>query len=463
MTEPPPPHRVALEGKRLSTILVVDDEPTNRDLLAQQLAGLSDAIIMAGDGKAALEKLVLGFAGVIVTDLKMPRMDGLELLRHMRDKDPEIPIIIVTGHGDIAMAVQAIRDGAYDFIERPYDADRLREMVTRGLQARSLVLENRGLRAELKAKVGLEARLLGASPPMEDLRRTIAAIADTDANVLIIGETGTGKELVARSLHDLGRRARHRFVPVNCGALPESLFESELFGHEAGAFTGAAKQRIGRLEYANRGTLFLDEVDSLPFNMQAKLLRVLQEREIERLGSNEQIKADFRTIAATQTDLKKAIEAGSFRADLFYRLDVTEIHIPPLRDRRDDIPLLFQAFAEDLAAHHGREAPKLSREDLQALLVYSWPGNIRELRNVVERYVLGLHRIAGTLAEFLPTADGKSSSLAEQLDAFERCVLDQELAKRRGNIQGAADALGLPVRTLNDRMRRHGLTRKTYL
>jgi two-component system C4-dicarboxylate transport response regulator DctD len=252
-------------------------------------------------------------------------------------------------------------------------------------------------------------------------------------------------------------------VPVNCGALPESLFESELFGHEAGAFTGAAKQRIGRLEYAHRGTLFLDEVDSLPFNMQAKLLRVLQEREIERLGSNQQIKADFRTIAAAQTDLKKAIEAGSFRADLFYRLDVAEIHIPPLRDRRDDIPLLFQAFGEDLAAHHEREAPKLSREDLRALLVYSWPGNIRELRNVVERYVLGLHGFAGTLAEFLPTADGKASSLAEQLDAFERCVLDQELAKCRGNVQGVADALGLPVRTLNDRMRRHGLTRKTYL
>jgi len=463
MTEPLPPHRVSSEGRRLSTILVVDDEPTNRDLLAQQLAGLSDAIATAGDGKAALEKLALGFAGVVVTDLKMPRMDGLELLRHMRDKDPEIPIIIVTGHGDIAMAVRAIRDGAYDFIERPYDVDRLREMVTRGLHARALVLENRGLRAELQAKVGLEARLLGTSPLMEDLRRTIAAIADTDANVLIVGETGTGKELVARSLHDLGRRARHRFVPVNCGALPESLFESELFGHEAGAFTGAAKQRIGRLEYAHRGTLFLDEVDSLPFSMQAKLLRVLQEREIERLGSNEQIKADFRTIAATQTDLKKAIEAGSFRADLFYRLDVAEIHIPLLRDRRDDIPLLFQAFAGELAAQHGRETPKLGREDLQALLAYSWPGNIRELRTVVERYVLGLHRIAGTLAEFLLGADGKSSTLTEQLDAFEKCILDQELAKRGGNIQSAADALGLPVRTLNDRMRRHGLTRKTYL
>ena len=293
----------------------------------------------------------------MVTDLKMPRMDGLELLRQARDSDPDIPIIIVTGHGDIAMAVQAMRDGAYDFIERPYDADRLREMV----DARASCTRPRPRKSRVACRAQGESGsggtdCSGTSPPMEDLRRTIAAIADTDANVLIIGETGTGKELVARSLHDLGRRARHRFVPVNCGALPESLFESELFGHEAGAFTGAAKQRIGRLEYAHRGTLFLDEVDSLPFTMQAKLLRVLQEREIERLGSNEQIKADFRTIAATQTDLKKSIEAGAFRADLFYRLDVAEIHIPPLRERRDDIPLLFQAFAEDLAAHHEREA-----------------------------------------------------------------------------------------------------------
>jgi len=446
-----------------ASVLVVDDDPVNQDLLAQQLAGLGAAILTVGDGSAALQKLQPDFPGVVVTDMKMPRMDGLELLRHGREKDADLPIIIVTGHGDIAMAVQAIRDGAYDFIERPYDADRLREMVTRALHARALALENRALRAELKAKVGLEARLLGASPIMADLRQTIARIADTDANVLIVGETGTGKELVARSLHDLGGRGRQRFVPVNCGALPEGLFESELFGHEAGAFTGAAKQRIGRLEYAHRGTVFLDEIDSLPLGMQAKLLRVLQEREIERLGSNEMIKTDFRTIAATQVDLKKAIETGAFRADLFYRLDVAEIHIPALRDRRADIPLLFQAFAEELAAHHGREQPKLGRDDLQALMAYSWPGNVRELRNIAERYVLGLHRMSGALAEFLPSLDGKSPGLGEQLDAFERCVLDQELAKRNGNIQAAADALGLPVRTLNDRMRRHGLSRKTYV
>jgi two-component system C4-dicarboxylate transport response regulator DctD len=446
-----------------ASVLIVDDDPSNRDLLTQQLEGLGDALRTADDGKAAIEKLQMNSTGVVVTDLKMPRMDGLELLRQARDIDPDLPIIIVTGHGDIAMAVQAMRAGAYDFIERPYDAERLREMVTRALHARALVLENRALRAELKAKVGLEARLLGTSPLMDDLRRTIARIADTDANVLIVGETGTGKELVARSLHDLGRRNHHRFVPVNCGALPEALFESELFGHEAGAFTGAAKKRVGRLEYAHQGTLFLDEIDSLPVAMQAKLLRVLQERVIERLGSNETIKAEFRAIAATQLNLKKSIETGAFRADLFYRLDVAEIHVPPLRERREDILLLFQAFTEELAAHHNRDLPKLGREDVQALMIYAWPGNVRELRNVAERYVLGLRGMSGSVDEFLAAADQKSPGLAEQLDAFERCVLEQELAKHKGSIQAAADALKLPIRTLNDRMRRCGLNRKDYV
>lgn len=446
-----------------SSVLIVDDDAVNRDLLAQQLESLAESVLTAVDGKAALDQLRPDFRGAVVTDLKMPRMDGLELLRQTRAIDPDLPIIIVTGHGDVAKAVQAIRDGAYDFIERPYDVERLRDMVARALRARGLVLENRALRTQLKAKVGLDSRLLGSSPIMEDLRRTIAGIADTNANVLIVGETGTGKELVARSLHELGKRSRYRFVPINCGAVPEDLFESELFGHEAGAFTGATRKRIGRLEYAHQGTLFLDEIDSLPVSMQAKLLRVLQEREIERLGSNEPIKADFRTIAATQLDLKKAVENGNFRADLYYRLDVARIHVPPLRDRRDDILLLFQAFIDELAAHHDRESPQMRREDLQSLMVYSWPGNVRELRNVAERYVLGLRGLTGAVADLLPATDHRSPGLGEQLDAFERCVLDQELTKQRGSIQAAAEALGLPVRTLNDRMRRHGLSRKSYL
>ncbi len=446
-----------------STILVVDDDPTNRDLMAQQLAGIGGEVMTAGDGKAALEKLRSGFPGAVVADVKMPRMDGLELLRHAREVDADLPVILVTGHGDIAMAVQAMRDGSYDFIERPYDAERLREMVARALHARSLVLDNRTLRAELHAKAGPDSRLLGNSAPMDELRQTIAVLADTDANVLIFGETGTGKELVARSLHDLSRRSRHRFVPVNCAALPESLFESELFGHEAGAFTGAAKRRIGKLEHAHGGTLFLDEIDSLPLGLQAKLLRVVQEREIERLGSNEQIATDFRAVAATQVDLKKAAEAGAFRPDLFYRLDVAEIRIPPLRDRREDVPLLFQAFTQELAARHDREPPKPAREDLHALMAHSWPGNVRELRNVAERYVLGLHHRADTLVGIVHAPEGRKQGLGEQIDAFERCIVEQELARHKGSMRAAAASLGLPVRTLNDRMRRHGLSRKAYL
>jgi two-component system C4-dicarboxylate transport response regulator DctD len=445
-----------------STILVVDDDPTNRDLMAQQLAGIGGEVMTAGDGKVALEKLRSGFPGAVVADVKMPRMNGLELLRHAREVDPDLPVILVTGHADVAMAVQAMRDGAYDFIERPYDAERLRDMAGRALRARSLVLDNRSLRAELQAKAGPDSRLLGNSAPMDELRQTIAVVADTDANVLIFGETGTGKELVARSLHDLSRRSRQRFVPVNCAALPESLFESELFGYEAGAFTGAAKRRIGKLEHAHGGTLFLDEIDSLPLGLQAKLLRVVQEREIERLGSNEQVATDFRAVAATQVDLKKAVEAGAFRPDLFYRLDVAEIRIPPLRDRREDIPLLFQAFTHQLAARHDREPPQPSRDDLHALMTHSWPGNVRELRNVAERYVLGLHR-DGALARIVHEPEGRMHGLDEQIDAFERCILEQELARHKGSMQAAAASLGLPVRTLNDRMRRHGLSRKAYL
>jgi len=444
-----------------STILVVDDDPTNRDLITQQLAGIGGEILAAADGEAALEQLRAGFPGAVIADVKMPRMDGLEFLHHAREVDSDLPVILVTGYGDIAMAVQAIRDGAYDFIARPYDAERLREMAARALRARSLVLDNRALRAELQAKTGLDARLLGTSAAMDELRRTIAAVADTSANVLIVGETGTGKELVARSLHDLSRRCRQRFVPVNCAALPESLFESELFGHEAGAFTGAVKQRIGRLEHAHRGTLFLDEIDSLPLGLQAKLLRVMQEREIERLGSNAPTATDFRAIAATQVDLKRAADAGTFRPDLFYRIDVAEIRIPPLRERREDIPLLFQAFAAELALRHDREPLHPGREDLQSLMTHAWPRHVRELRNVAERYVLGLHPLARELGGLMPVR--ARPGLGEQLDAFERCVLDQELARHKGSVQAAASALGLPVRTLNDRMRRHGLSRKAYL
>ena len=444
-------------------VLIADDEPFNLDLLTQELGILGNEVVTAVDGQEALTKIDYGFPGIVVTDIRMPNLDGLELMAHVRRIDPDLPVILVSAHGDIAMAVQAMRDGAYDFLERPYEADRLREMAMRALRQRSLVLDNRALRAELRAKSGLDSRLLGNSPPMEELRRIIVQIADTGANVLIRGETGTGKELVARGIHDLSGRRQRRFVPVNCAATPETLFESELFGHEAGAFTGAAKRRIGRFEYADGGTLFLDEIESMPLSVQVKLLRVLQERKIERLGSNQQIPVDFRVVAATQIDLREAIDEGQFRKDLYFRLNVAEIHVPPLSERREDIPLLFQSFVHELAAAHERDATEPTVDDLQEMMSHGWPGNVRELRNVAVRHVLGLRRGGGSAGELIQPPDRERLSLAQQVEAFERCILDQELAKNGGNIQDTAESLDMPTRTLNDRMRRHGLTRKDYL
>ena len=443
-------------------ILIVDDEPLNVNLLEQELEPLGCKTTSASDGEEALETIAHGFPGIVVSDIKMPRMDGLTLMQRAKEIDPEMPVILVSAHGDIAMAVQAMRDGAYDFIERPYDAERLREMVERALTNRALVLDNRALRAELVARSGLDARILGDASSMVELRRTIAQIADTDANVLIRGDTGTGKELVARSLHELSSRSGHHFVPLNCGAMPEGLFESELFGHEPGAFTGATKRRLGKLEHAHKGTLFLDEIESMPTNLQVKLLRVIQEREIERLGSNESVPTEFRLVAASQSDLTKAIERKEFRQDLYFRLNVAELNIPPLRDRREDIPLLFGAFLNELAARYERDVPALASGDIQELMAHDWPGNVRELRNIAERYILGLKGKKGGLSELISGPELTPPALRDQLDIFEKCILEQELARNDGNVQATSKALGIPMRTLNDRMRRHDLSRKDY-
>ncbi len=445
-------------------ILIVDDEPFNLDMLKQHLEQLGYDFASATSGADALKEISEDFRGIIITDIRMLPMSGLELMKQTLRIDRELPVILVSAYGDIPMAVQAMRDGAYDFIQRPIeDPGRLRDMVNRTMKMRLLVLENRALRADLIAKSGIEALILGNAPSMAQLRETIANIADTNANVLIRGETGTGKELVARCLHDFSRRRDKPFVAVNCGAMPEGILESELFGHEAGAFTGATKRRIGKFEHAHGGTLFLDEIESIPLNMQVKLLRVLEEREVERLGSNEVIPVDFRVVAATQTDLLEAREKGEFRQDLYFRLNVAEIEIPPLHDRREDIPLLFEFFSQQLSALHERERPALSHEGLHTLMAHSWPGNVRELRNVVERYVLGLSKDSRNVGTLIHPSAGQPLSLVEQVDAFEKCIIEQSLVENKGNIQATVDALGAPRRTLNQKMRKYGLDRKDYL
>jgi two-component system C4-dicarboxylate transport response regulator DctD len=444
-------------------ILIVDDEPFNVDLLEQRLEPLGYELVSAVNGEEALDRIKRDLPGIVVTDIKMPRMNGLELMRRTIEIDPELPVILVTAHGDVSMAVQAMHDGAYDFIEKPIDPARVLDQVRRAMKMRLMVLENRSLRANLTAKSGLEARILGTSSLMEGLREAIANLADTSANVLIRGETGTGKELIARCLHDFSRRRKHPFVAVNCGAMPDGILESELFGHEAGAFTGATNRRVGKFEHAHDGTLFLDEVESIPMSTQVKLLRVLEERAVERLGSNEVIPVDFRVVAATQGDLASSCEEAKFRQDLYFRLNVAAIEIPPLRDRREDIPLILEFFLQQFSALHEREHPPLSQEELQTLMAHSWPGNVRELRNVAERYVLGLSNDKLNIEALIHPSGGQSLSLAEQVESLEKCLIEQSLSDNKGNVQATVESLATPRRTLNQKMRKYGLDRKNYL
>ncbi|MFS2008507.1 sigma-54-dependent transcriptional regulator [Azospirillum sp. CT11-132] len=448
-------------------VLFIDDELAMRVSVTQwlQLAGF------AAQGfetpQPALDLLAPDFPGVLVTDVRMPRMDGMAVLERALERDADLPVILVTGHGDVALAVEAMRRGAYDFIEKPFEPDHLVAVIRRAAEKRRLVLENRGLRRRAGGG-GIESKLIGTSPAIAELRRDLIDLAATSASVLIHGETGTGKELVARCLHDFGpRAAKGAFVAVNCGAIPDSMAESELFGHEPGAFTGATQRRAGKLEHSSGGTLFLDEIESMPLAIQVKLLRALQERTIERLGSNKQVPVDLRLVAATKIDLLDLSEEGRFRADLYYRLNVAELHIPPLRARAEDIPLLFDYFTAEFAARHGREPRPLEPADIDALLAHDWPGNVRELRNLAERHVLSVGRsgVAGLLRRRPVGGEAAVTprALADQVDAFEKRVIEQALDRCKGDIKSVMDLLNIPRRTLNEKMARHGLDRARFL
>ncbi|PSJ44668.1 sigma-54-dependent transcriptional regulator [Zobellella taiwanensis] len=423
--------------------LVEDDEDVRQTLL--QTLQLSD-IRARGFARAeqALQALSPQAPVVVLSDVRMPGMDGLALLQQLQQRDAELPVLLLTGHGDIPMAVAAMRLGAQDFFEKPYEPEQLLHSLRRAMDRRALVLENRRLREQLAARrdPGL---LLGHSPQIELLRRQIDNIADTNASVLILGETGTGKEMVARSLHQGSGRKGH-FVAVNCTALPESIFESEMFGAEPGAFTGVTKRRIGKIEHADGGTLFLDEIEGMPLNLQAKLLRVLQESVLERLGGNKLIEVDARVVAATKIDLHAAGEAGLFRPDLYFRLNVVTLALPPLRERRVDIPLLFLHFVEQARIQYHRDAPPPSDALLQQLIQRDWPGNVRELRHAAEQYVLGV------LSE---PADETASTLPSQLAALERQLILTAMARAEGNVALAAERLGIPRKTLYDKLARY--------
>jgi two-component system C4-dicarboxylate transport response regulator DctD len=383
------------------------------------------------------------------------------------DFDRDLPVILITAHGDIATAVEAMRIGAYDFVQKPYGADRLVECVRRGCEKRRLVMDNRRLRSQLHSAT-IEGKLLGNSRAIANVRRAISELGPTNANVIIRGETGVGKEVVARSLHNLSPRSGGPFLAINCGAIPEAMFESELFGHEAGAFTSAGARRVGKFEYASGGTVLFDEIESMPLGAQVKLLRVLQERSVERLGSNRAIPIDVRILAATQIDLREATRKGNFRADLYYRLAVAEIVVPPLTERRDDIPLLFDYFVFEAARLYGRERRSLAPEHLGILTTHCWTGNVRELKNAAERYVLSTGGFSlDSVVRFIeapgPMVGHTALTLSQQVDEFERGVLVSALETSKGDIRLAMELLGIPRRTLNEKMRRHGVAREKFL
>ena len=444
-----------LSHSTLKKVILVDDEISIRSAVEQWLSLSGFDVQLFSRAEECLAQLPGHFPGVILSDVRMPGLSGLELLAEVRRRDPDLPVILLTGHGDVPMAVEAMRDGAYDFLEKPFSPEALLGSLRRALDKRTLVLENRRLHEQADARARLDGTLLGVSRALQNLRRQVLDLATLPVNVLIRGETG-GKELVARCLHDFGPRANKPFVALNCAAIPESLFEAELFGHESGAFTGAQGKRIGKLEYANGGTLFLDEIESMPLAQQVKLLRVLQEQKLERLGSNQSIDVDLRIIAATKPDLLDEARAGRFREDLAYRLNVAELRLPPLRERREDIPLLFEHFTHSAAERLGRAAAPLSGPQLSHLLSHDWPGNVRELANVAERQVLGLDQ-----PQALESEPGQS--LAAQQEAFEAQCLRAALTRHKGDVKAVLEELQLPRRTFNEKMQRHGLSREMFL
>lgn len=446
---------------RPSPIILIDDDRALLRATSQTLELAGFTVSAFESPVEALANIHADFAGVIVSDVLMPRIDGLELFARVRAIDPQLPVILITGHGDIPMAVKAIQDGAYDFIAKPFAADRLVQCVRRAVQTRALVLENRELRRTAETEDG-DLPLIGQTPVMERLRRTLRQIADTDVDVLLTGETGTGKEVVASLLHRWGRRSKCHFVALNCGALPEQIMESELFGHEAGAFTGAQKRRIGRIEHSSGGTLFLDEIESMPPGTQVHMLRVLEMREVTPLGTNEIRPVDLRVVAAAKVDLGDPAERGDFREDLYYRLNVVTLSIPPLRERRDDIPLLFRHFAQRAARRFSREVPQLSAAVSRHLAQHDWPGNVRELTHFAERFVLGLEPAGEPDGRQSASVPYDGGPLPERMARIEAQIIRETLMEQEGDVKKTIEALGIPRKTFYDKLQRHGIVRGTF-
>ncbi len=451
-------------------ILVVDDESSLREMLAILLQREGYIVDQAADGMAAVEMIGEETYDLVVSDIQMPRMTGIDLLRKLRQDDNGVTVIMITAFSSTEEAVEAMKLGAYDYITKPFKNDEIRLIIKNALEREQLQKENRQLKRQLGQRYSFHS-LIGHSAAMTRLISLLERIAPSQVNVLITGESGTGKELVAQALHLNSPRKDHPFVPINCGAIPENLLESELFGHEKGAFTGADKRKIGLFESADKGTLFLDEIGELPMGMQVKLLRVLQEREFRRVGGTENIPLDIRLVAATNQDLSGMIQTGTFREDLFYRLNVVSIELPPLRQRQDDIPLLINTFYQRLT---GRGEYRIEKKALEFLLNYDWPGNVRELENLVERcVVLGesdeltveclpdqIRNKNRSLCQGIGDLPDEGFNLDDWLEEMERSILLQALEKADGVRTRAAELLGINFRSIRYRLGKLGIDDK---
>ncbi len=440
-------------------IVIIDDDQEVASALSEmlELEGFTVAVFYSAE--QALQTLNVNSPAIILSDVRMPKMGGLSLLGQIQKLDSSLPVILMSGHGDIPMAINAMEKGAHYFLEKPLDPEKLVSLLNQASQQRRLVLESRTLQKDLKQLSGIEKFIIGKSEAIMSIRQSVLALSQVNVDTIIYGDTGSGKDVVAQALHLYSPRRDKRFVAINCGGMSESLIESELFGHEVGSFTGANKLHIGKIEAANGGTLFLDEIESMPLSVQIKLLRVLQDRCIERLGSSQPINVKMTVIAASKDNLVTLSNEGLFRKDLFYRLNVASISIPSLRQRRGDILPLFLHYAEQACARYNKKMPELSPQYTDSMLSHNWPGNVRELKNAADRFILGITEISGNTT---PELDENMNGYDERMDQFERQLLEEGLRTGNGQIKETAELLNMTSKTLYRKMKKHFLDKNTY-
>ena len=440
-------------------VFIIDDDSEIIEALGEMLTLEGFRVSAFSCAKDALKQLCEQSPVVVLTDVRMAKMDGMTLLNALQEIDASLPVLLMSGHGDIPMAMQAMREGAYDFLEKPLQPAYLISQLRRAIDKRALVLENRQLKANLQQNTGIDTFIIGESSAIKEIRQSVIELSKSNVDTIIYGDTGSGKDIVARALHQYSARRKQRFIAINCGGMSESLIESELFGHEAGAFTGANKRHIGKIEAANGGTLFLDEIESMPISVQIKLLRVLQERTIERVGSTTPICVKMTVIAASKENLELLGEQGKFRKDLYYRLNVASITIPALNERCEDIVPLFLHYAAKACLQYEREMPTVSSQYIDSLIQQTWPGNVRELKNTADRFVLGISTDSAAHKNAITDEDDHFDVRMQQ---FERVLLEQGLKSVNGHVNKAAQRLNLTTKTLYRKMKKYQLDKKIY-